>query len=633
MRCEIERTFLIVAAALLAAHPGFGETPAATPPVRFVGQGLIDFKQPDGALRPVVGVQNFQILRASREHPELGGDGGWTYHHAPMLAYWQGRFWMEILANPRDEHGYPTRAFLMSSPDGRRWSAPEVAFPEWDPSGGGNVPRFLIHHRMAFYLAPNGRLLVSTHYGTPEHTFAGPGHVVREIHADGSLGPIYFIQYGAGWNESNAFYPYYTSAKDAGFLEACAALRANRLMMDQWFELQEGYPEGAYTAINVPYSPRESRRSLAFYHRKDGVAVGVWKKAWTALSFDDGRTWSNLSQAPGVAKTFAKVWGQRTEDGRYALAWDPQDHPPGNRWPLAIATGEDGSTYSDMLVVHGEVPQRRYPGKAKDIGPQYVRGILEGNGDPPGTDLWLAYSVSKEDIWICRMPVPITGRVEQAVADDFEKDAIGEPPAGWNVYSPKWAPVSVTRVPDSHNRCIELCDADPFDYARAVRVFPESRTTALEFRVMARRGGAGRLEIDVADARGRRPVRLCWSEDGSIQAVTGKRVRDFQRIELDRWTAVRLEIDVGSKTYRLSLNDQMVVEKGEFAEAVDSVERLSFRTGEVRGINWDQAGPQDPVDGPPDEIKYFTGAVEPGTDHPIPAAIFCVDDVRTFGKR
>lgn len=621
----------MLGAAVMAANSPAAQTPSVPPmsPVQYLGPGLVDPRQPDGALRPALGTHNYQVLRASREHPELTEGKGWTYNHAPMVAYWQGRFWLEFLSNPRDEHGFPTQALLTSSVDGRRWSKPELAFPEWEAEPPGPFPRSLVHHRMAFFAAPNGRLLVSTHYGSPDRTPGGPGHAVREVHPDGSLGPIYFIRFGAGWHEANAFLPFYRRSPDDGFVAACDALLGDRLMTDQWFELQEGFPHGTYAEVAGPNDPRVSRRSLAYFHRKDGAVVGLWKKAWTALSRDDGRSWTDLTQAPGVARTFAKVWGQRTTDGRYLLAFDPQDHPPGNRWPLVVATGDDGRDFSSMLTIHGEVPLRRYSGKAKDIGPQYVRGILEGNGTPPGTGVWLGYSVNKEDIWVAHVPVPIRGTEDRAIAADFENLPVGRPPEDWNVYSPNWAPVAVATYPDVHNRCLELTDGDPYDYARAIRVFPESVRVSIDFRVRTRRGGTGRLEIDVTDARGGRPVRLWWAEDGRIQAANGGRVQDLGFWNDERWVSVHLEIEAGAKTFVLKLDGKLAIAAGAFAEAADTVERISFRTGELRGIDWEQAGPQKPEDGPPDELKYFTGPIEPGTDNPIAAARFYVDDVRT----
>ena len=73
-----------------------------------------------------------------------------------------------------------------------------------------------------------------------------------------------------------------------------------------------------------------------------------------------------------------------------------------------------------MLCLHGEVPPRRFAGLYKNAGPQYVRGIEEGNGKPPGSYLWNTYSMNKEDIWVTRTRVPVTGVVTQQVRETFE---------------------------------------------------------------------------------------------------------------------------------------------------------------------------------------------------------------------
>jgi hypothetical protein len=55
-----------------------------------------------------------------------------------------------------------------------------------------------------------------------------------------------------------------------------------------------------------------------------------------------------------------------------------------------------------MLNVNGEV-YRRYFGHNKNYGPSnYQRGLLEGNTDA-APDMWIAYSMSKEDIWVSNL--------------------------------------------------------------------------------------------------------------------------------------------------------------------------------------------------------------------------------------
>ena len=113
-----------------------------------------------------------------------------------------------------------------------------------------------MHQRMGFYIAPNGRLLTSGFYSycaTPRHSpnaGNGLGRVIREIKADGSLGPIYFIRYNrhAGFDESNTNYPFYQTSPDKGFIEACNALLADKLITLQWWE--EDRAEDGFYVIN-----------------------------------------------------------------------------------------------------------------------------------------------------------------------------------------------------------------------------------------------------------------------------------------------------------------------------------------------------------------------------------------------
>ncbi len=148
----------------------------------------------------------------------------------------------------------------------------------------------------------------------------------------------------------------------------------------------------------------------------------------------------------------------------------------GRRWPLAVTTSADGWTFNTpYLVIAGDMPIQRYEEPAKDnkeAGQQYVRGISPGNGDPPGTDLWLTYSMNKEDIWVASVPTPIVGQVTNDVHDDFQSQAAGRFVPGWNTYSPQWAPVAIAA--EGTNRFVRLEDRDPCEYASVMRVFPES---------------------------------------------------------------------------------------------------------------------------------------------------------------
>jgi hypothetical protein len=76
------------------------QTGSVNEPVRYVGGVTIHQQAHDGQLRPAVGVESFEVLRANRRHPERADNFGWTYNHAPMIAWWNGRYYIEYLSNP-----------------------------------------------------------------------------------------------------------------------------------------------------------------------------------------------------------------------------------------------------------------------------------------------------------------------------------------------------------------------------------------------------------------------------------------------------------------------------------------------------------------------------------------------------
>lgn len=601
---------------LVACRTGVAQTGSVYEPVRYIGGKSIDLEPHDGRLRPAIGVANYQTFRTNRTHPERAEGYGWTYNHAPALAYWNDTFYQEYLSNPVDEHIAPGHTLVVTSKDGRDWGQPTVAFPAYEPPPDTFVPKgcdgYMMHQRMGFYVAPDGRLLVLAFYGHAEDPFkeGGIGRVVREAYKDGSFGPIYFIRYTshADWNESNTSYPFYTWSQDKAFVAACDALLADRLMTLQWWDEDRG--------LDGFYSIEKAGQALCFYHRKDGNIVALWKWALCGLSLDGGQSFSEPVKVPTLTMDGAKIWGQRTGDGRYALVYNPTTHGE-HRYPLAIVTGDDGIIFDDMLLVHGEAPPRRFFGRWKDFGPQYTRGIAEGNGNPPGDAFWVTYSVNKEDMWVSRIPVPVRHRVDGPVNDDFSTMDPGGHITDWNVYSPRWSPVRVVEFPSAGNKCLELRDEDPYDYAKAVRVFQEGTAARVRCRVLAKQNDTGPLEIEVLDQFGNQPVRIRFDGDGRIRATNGAVIEDLKAYEPNTWYDLDIEVDATPfGHYTLAINGETVLSEVALAEAVRSVERVSFQTGPYRDqptrktVNMRR---HDPL---------------PDADDPAPLSVFYVDYVQ-----
>ena len=569
-----------------------------------------DAKYFDGGLPHAVGVHNYQAFRANRVNPtEQGSKIGWTYNHQPYLSYWNDKFYLEYLSGEFQEHTPPTRVLLMTSENGKDWSDPEVIFPIYDlpeiKTDKGYLPagtKAVMHQRMGFYVAPNGKLLASAFYSyclTPRHSpnaGQGIGRVVREVKEDGTYGPIYFIRYNThnNYNETNTNFPFYKNSEDSEFIEACESLLNDKLVSLQWWEedrakdgfyvVDPGDVEGAAYFSETITTSRGAGKAFNYYHRNDGVVVGIWKNQWSALSEDDGKTWTPFTKNKTLNPTGAKVWGQKLDDGRFALVHD-QTAGFRNRYPMVVMTSDDGRDYDRMMAVRGDIPQRRYQGIHKRIGAQYFRGIIEGNGNPPGDELWVTYSVNKEDIWLSRINVPIKGKVNENVNQNFENLKSIQDLKLWNLYVPKWAALNLIENPNNQNTVLELRDESPYDYAKVERIFPESKKVEISFdlkTVIAQRGHA--LEVEIQNQSTGRPIRLRIDET--------KLMFDRHQVKTDavdytvgEWSKIKLVIDTENKTYNAFYNNKLVRENISFANDVEviSVERIVFRTGPYRG--------------------------------------------------
>lgn len=642
--------------ALLGGPPPVSEI--VDQPVIYTGTEEADKRFYHGGFRPAVGVHRIQVLRSSRREPIAPEKVGWTYNHAPMLAYWKGRFWMNYVTNPVEEHETPGKTGFLSSVDGYQWEPPREAFPimtlpEIQPPpryfSGQELPvlpegtETVMHQRMGFYLAPNGRLLTSGFYSYCPNIRFGPnrgqgmGRVVREVYEDGSLGPIYFIRYNrhAGWDETNTFFPFYTSSEDPGFIAACEALLADKLMTLQWWEDDRG--EDGFFTLEIPEDLKISDlsfgpipqddvdyiepKALSYYERPDGVTVGLFKSELAILSEDGGQTWTRGRHL--FPESAAKIWGQRMQDGRYALIYC-HSATSRNRFPLVAATGEDGYAFDEILLIHGEVPPMRYRGVNKSLGPQYVRGIVPGNGNPPGKEMWITYSVNKEDLWVARIRTPIQGVVSNQLNETFESYEGLADMEYWNLYLPEWAPAELSKDPwETGNRVLKLVDEEPYDYAKVEHLIPSSKRVRISFRVMQQRYGLNGLEFEAQTARGGRPMRLWWFPEEIAFDRAGTEVTRA-RIENGRWHQIVLELDCVEGRYSVRIDDEWIHKDLELQNDPETIDRLVFRTGpwrmDVRHFIME--------DGEPGAPGVWIGD-KPGAETKVPAGIYLIDDIRT----
>lgn len=549
--------------------------------IHYSGTTLADPHRHDGGLSPAVGVHCIQTMRALRRYDLYQPNAnGWTYNHQPMMAYWRGKFYMHYLSNPVDEHVDAGRTMMQTSTDGYAWMAPEVLFPVYPVPDGYTKPGIdgvakstpaVMHQRVGFYVSKADRLLAIGNYGVALNPKDDPndgngiGRVVREIKADGSLGDIYFIYYNHGFNEKNTRYPHYTRSRDKGFRAACEEILASPLYRMQWVE--EADRNDPLIPLSAPY------KAFCSYTLPDGKIAALWKHALTSVSSDGGMTWHQpVERAKGFVNSNAKIWGQRLSDGTYATVYNPAEF----RWPLAISLSGDGLNYTTLNLIHGEVPPMRYAGQYKSFGPQYVRGIQEGNGTPADGNLWVTYSVGKEDMWVARVPVPVLTVATAHADDDFSKfDKLADLTM-WNIHSPVWAPVSLAEK--CGRKWLTLADGDPFEVAKVERKIPATGELTVEFDLMAEQNGHGELCIEFTDPSGTPCARLDLTPEGEFRSKGGARYGKIINYEPGKTYRVKVEISASRRSSTVYIDGAKKSTRMLYTP-VKEVERVIFRTG------------------------------------------------------
>lgn len=387
-------------------------------PIQISGIREWPSKNTGDKLLMAAGISTSTVFRSNRENPELSDGLGWTFQHHPGMAAWRGLLYVAWDSGEKDEDTWPARQLFSTSNNGSDWSKPRELFPQ-----GTSTPL-----RMWFYRASNDVMLAIAGLRTSNGKTIEKnksGLVARRINTDHSLGEVHVLRQPASWREGSAkpkeifkSMPSYDKCADAGFVRACELLLADHTflmqqdfgnLMDMQDRMSWAQPSSDWSALSFSQKERESfAKAFSFYKRGDGAITGIGKGRFVVVSTDGGRTWSAPAKPPTLVTGNAKVWSQRTADGRYALVYNPH---PGNRYPLVVVSGDDGVNFKDMCAVNPGTEPQRYEGKNKNTGAQYVRGIDEWSSDGSWKDsgaLWVVYSMNKEDILVSRIPLPVT---------------------------------------------------------------------------------------------------------------------------------------------------------------------------------------------------------------------------------
>jgi hypothetical protein len=597
-------------------------------------------------------VHSYGVFRAhnydGKTHDKEGL--GYQFNHHPNLVFWKNYYWVSYQGGQTDgaEGDKPAVPYLITySENGRDWEAPEILFPAIRFNGDFTY----MHTRMGFYVSTDGRLLSVSFHGRHKTPNGGGDNgvarVVREIYGikkDGrvDLGPVYAIRFNDGRNTENTGLQFYTASSDKGFVAACHELVNNKLITQQWFEEDrraELYTINLNTPNEGPDAEKKKNEAKAFdwYTLPGGRIVGWWKGSAMAYSDDRWQTASNIHidfNRLNEHRT-AKMWGQKLGNNTYAMVYclETQPENPATEWswvrsPLVVSHSGDGLEFkTDRSVIFGDVAPGRYinPPLAgglndnRDGGPQYVRGISETNTGKPNTkeptgNLWVTYSVNKEDIWVSEVPVNIRHTADQPVNDNFDayndQNLFGD----WIILSPAWAPISLGE--ENNNKFMRLHDKDPYDYAKAMRVFPAGTRTEVKFKVRAGQTEHGLLNIDITDKHGKVAARIEFDDKGKIQ-TSNRGTLSAIGYTANKWVDVKLVIDCSKQQYSLLIDGKKRLAKIPFHEKTAQVERFEVRTGVYRMDDFSRIG----------TWKAYPATTLPNADKVLPLATFDLDNL------
>jgi len=408
MICFHPKMFLSLTLLLVAQTAFCRENPSAgrkIPVVRWTaGRDDMNFRY-----QFLENVKTTTLLTAT---PQTG-----TFNHHPYIIYFKGVLFANWDTHARDENASGQHGVFRRSTDGgKTWSPLEKLFPPLSE----NVPAAEASQSTRFqtsfgFIVVENSLYAVTHVAEWQRADAKKikprikiSLLCRAVHPDGKLGKIFWL-----CNNPPVPVPGFP-AYPSGDPSLVAKISA-------YFQQPAHTPQLSFVGNSHPDSDDEHGMSepAPAWQLDDGTWVRLYRDSgskhartlreeeasksrrnYASFSYDDGKTWTVPTRTT-FPDACARSNAGKLPDGQVYVINNilPLSTKKGGRSLLAISLSRDGLTFDRMAVIRFVAPQQRYKGRSKSIGYAYPHSTIVED------DLWVIYSVNKEDIEIARIPL------------------------------------------------------------------------------------------------------------------------------------------------------------------------------------------------------------------------------------
>ncbi len=377
-------------------------------------------------------LQNTETITLHLGTPEMG-----TFNHHSHITHFKGVFYAVWDTQLRDEHGPGQHGLMRRSLDqGRTWTPVEVLFPKMDryiPSSEAETDgqyRGRIQTSNGFAVVDDVLYAVTEvddHRGTKisNRKRFHAGRLCRSINPDGGLGELFWLTEKAPPPVEG--FPSYPPG------DPILVKKINEYFNQPGHEIQLDFsspvPESdsstdSWTPCPIADDNHRLIEQVPSYRAADGRWVRLYRDAgligvpipekgpkveleksksrrnYASYSFDNCKTWT-VPTRTSFPDACARSNAGRLPDGQVYVINNvlPLSTKFGGRSLLGISLSRDGLNFDRVAVIRFVPPPMRFKGRAKSVGFQYPHSVVVGD------NLWVMYSVNKEDIEVTRIPL------------------------------------------------------------------------------------------------------------------------------------------------------------------------------------------------------------------------------------